>query len=93
MTDLIHNPKDFMPDIEKFYHDGFPQGLSTGFPLLDKHFKVFEGTLNLITGTPGSGKSTWLDQMLINIMQANHEMYVAMFTPESAPYPIVTGKL
>lgn len=41
--------------------------------------------LTVVTGLPGSGKSTWLDCALLGVMDRNPEVKVAWFSPEQSP--------
>jgi len=42
-------------------------GVSTGWPKLDRCYKVVLGEVTVITGTPGSGKTEWVLSLLMNI--------------------------
>jgi twinkle protein len=54
--------------VMQLYERGLPPGLSTTWPEVDTHFTVAPGTLNVVTGVPGSGKSAWLDDLLMRMM-------------------------
>jgi twinkle protein len=41
--------------------------VSTGYPTLDRLYSVSPGLLTVLTGTPGSGKSTFIDQLMVNL--------------------------
>lgn len=71
-------------EIELLYEQGEARGLSTGWPDMDKYYTVQEGEVTVITGTPGSGKSNWLDALLVNLAR-EHDWIVPMFSPENAP--------
>ena len=43
--------------IEQLYVDGLPSGISTGWPAFDRYYTGRKKQLNIITGTPGSGKA------------------------------------
>lgn len=63
---------------------GFSKGDSTGWESLDHLYTVRTGQLTIVTGTPGSGKSEWLDALLVNMIR-NHGWYAGIFSPENHP--------
>lgn len=63
---------------------GLPRGQSTGWRGLDDLYTVGLGQWTAITGTPGSGKSEWLDAMLVNLAEAD-EWEFAIYSPENYP--------
>ncbi len=71
-------------DMELLYEQGECRGLSTGWPGFDKHYTVQAGEVTVITGTPGAGKSNFVDALCVN-MASNHDWKIAMFSPENAP--------
>jgi twinkle protein len=59
--------EDLRKEIELLYEQGEARGISTGWPGMDQFYTVQEGEVTVITGTPGSGKSNWLDALLVNL--------------------------
>lgn len=57
---------DFTKEIDSFWINGLPKGMLTGMPQFDEVFSAELGQYTLITGVPQSGKSEWLDQMIVN---------------------------
>lgn len=70
--------------IRRLYQLGFERGQSTGWPSLDEHYTVRPGELTIVTGIPGSGKSNWLDALLVNLARL-HGWGFALFSPENQP--------
>jgi len=60
------------------------KALSTGFICLDENLLLSKGYLMILTGFPGSGKSEWLDAILLN-MSIMYQWKVAYFSPENHP--------
>lgn len=62
---------EYYDDIMKYYYlelkDG--QGVKTGWPTLDKYYRVVPGELTIVTGVPNSGKSEWIDALLANLSE------------------------
>lgn len=71
-------------EIAMLYEQGEQRGFSTGWPGFDKYFTVQPGEVTVITGTPGSGKSNWVDALLVNLARIHHWI-VPIFSPENAP--------
>jgi len=74
-------------DREKFLErceHGRPSGVHPGWDSLAKYYTVKPGDWTVITGIPQSGKSTWLDALLVNLA-AKHDWEFGLFSPEMAP--------
>lgn len=76
--------------IELWEH-GMPPGDRTGWPSLDKLYTVAPGQMTVVTGWPSSGKSEWLDAMLVNL--ARQGWNIAMFSPENQPVRLHIAKM
>ena len=88
---MIRGPATLLPAVEALWHAGLPPGDKTGWPSLDRHYTVAEGQVTVITGWPGSGKSEWLDALLVNL--AHQGWHTAYFSPENLPTEIHQAKL
>ena len=84
--------KDYESEIIDMYNGVAEAHYTTGWPHMDKHLKVKTGQLNIVTGTPGSGKSEWVDDLMINTVQ-NHGVKWAVFSPENYPVKVYYRKL
>ena len=71
-------------DLDDLYANGLPQGVKIGFANLDPLVRLEKGRLVIITGTPGSGKSQFLDQVAEK-MNYHHGWRFSMFSPEMMP--------
>lgn len=80
----IATPVEFTDKVTSLYTTGLPRGLSTGWQSVDELFTLNPGNLVIITGTPGGGKSTFLDAMLVNAMKL-HDWRVAYASFENPP--------
>ena len=60
------------------------QGVTTGWPSLDQFYRPAKGMLSVVTGTPGSGKSTWVDVLSYNIA-LRHGWTIAYASFETLP--------
>lgn len=75
---------DLSDRIEHLYEHGWERGVSTGWDEVDQFFTVRPGELTVITGIPNSGKSNWLDALVINLARS-HGWRVGLFSPENQP--------
>jgi twinkle protein len=61
---------DFADDIDRYYglqlHEEL-RGVSTGWEALDAVYRVVPGELTIVTGVPNSGKSEWVDALMVNL--------------------------
>lgn len=77
-----------MASIRKQIHDLYygrgPKPLPTGFGSLDECYKVYPTTFTVVTGTPGSGKSEFLNALALNLV-ADHNWKFMVFSPEHSP--------
>jgi twinkle protein len=73
-----------MERVTTLYREGLPRGASTGWSNVDDIFTLNPGSLVIVTGTPGSGKSQMIDNMLVNAMK-QHNWRVAYASFENPP--------
>jgi len=60
------------------------KGFSTGYASVDSIYTVLPGQLTVITGYPSSGKSNFVDQMMVNLAR-NHDWKFAVCSFENQP--------
>jgi len=60
--------KDRLNDL---FTKGTGKGSSTGYPSVDAVYTVATSQLTVVTGYPSSGKSNFVDQMMINLARTN----------------------
>lgn len=63
----LHTAKEFAPDVETLYNKRSLRGATTGFPSVDPFFTVYPGQMTVVTGFPGHGKSSFIDQVCVNM--------------------------
>lgn len=76
---------DFSNELDDFWINGLPKGMLCDMPLFDDIFSAELGQYTLITGVPQSGKSEWLDQMVVkqNLITKNKVGFVSI---ENEPF-------
>ena len=87
----IYSADDYTKDINHLYTDGIVGGASTGIASVDQLFTVVTGQLTVVTGIPGSGKSEFIDQIMVNLAKRD-EWKFAIASFENPP-PLHIAKL
>jgi twinkle protein len=75
---------DLADQMLNLYEQGLPPGYSTGWPSVDEYYTVRGGEFTVVTGMPGSGKTTWLDDLTVNMWRL-HGWNFAFCSPENWP--------
>ena len=63
----LHDLGTFESETVLLYRDGPKRAFSTGWDLVDKHMKIREGELSVVTGLTGTGKSEIVDAVTMNL--------------------------
>ena len=84
--------KDIEGDVCYFVQNGFKPGYQIGLHDFDNIFSTYTGQFITVTGIPSSGKSDFVDQMVIGYNQ-NYSWKVAFASPENAPTYLHAHKL
>ena len=84
--------KDIEGDVCDFVQNGFKPGYQIGLHDFDNIFSTYTGQFITVTGIPSSGKSDFVDQMVIGYNQ-NYSWKVAFASPENAPTYLHAHKL
>ena len=81
----IYTAEEYLGAVEDIYSRGLGGGASTGIKSLDDLFTIAPGQLSVVTGLPSSGKSEFVDQLMINLaMRESWKFAVASF--ENPPH-------
>jgi len=84
--------KDIEKDVTDFVTNGFKPGYQIGLPNFDRIFSTYTGQFITVTGIPSSGKSDFVDQMVVGY-NANYNWKTAFASPENAPNYLHAHKL
>ncbi len=84
--------KDIEDEITDFVKNGFKPGYQIGIPNFDSIFSTYTGQFITVTGIPSSGKSDFVDQMVVGY-NANYGWKTAFASPENAPTYLHAHKL
>jgi len=84
--------KDIEKDVTDFVTNGFKPGYQIGLQNFDRIFSTYTGQFITVTGIPSSGKSDFVDQMVVGY-NANYNWKTAFASPENAPNYLHAHKL
>ena len=84
--------KDIEDEITDFVRNGFKRGFQIGIPNFDNIFSTYTGQFITVTGIPSSGKSDFVDQMVVGYNQ-KYQWKTAFASPENAPTYLHAHKL
>ena len=71
---------------------GLPKGTPVGWPSVDALYTVGLGQWTLVTGQPHSGKSEWLDAVMVNLAKQEEWVFV-IYSPENWPLELHHSKI
>ena len=84
--------KDIETEITDFVENGFKPGFQIGLQNFDDIFSTYTGQFITVTGIPSSGKSDFVDQMVMGY-NLNYQWKTAFASPENAPTYLHAHKL
>jgi hypothetical protein len=80
----ISSAKDFSARLNDLWNKGTGTGESTGYKSVDQIYTVVPGQLTVVTGYPSSGKSNFVDQIMVNLAR-DKDWKFALCSFENAP--------
>ncbi len=84
--------KDIEDEVTDFVRNGFKKGYQVGLENFDDIFSTYTGQFITVTGIPSSGKSDFVDQMVVGYNR-NYGWKTAFASPENAPTYLHAHKL
>ena len=84
--------KDIEADVTDFVKNGFKPGYQVGLQNFDQVFSTYTGQFITVTGIPSSGKSDFVDQMVVGYNN-NYGWKTAFASPENQPTYLHAHKL
>jgi twinkle protein len=84
--------RDIEGEITDFVHNGFKPGFQVGLQNFDDIFSTYTGQFITVTGVPSSGKSDFVDQMVIGYNE-KYGWKTAFASPENVPTYLHAHKL
>ena len=80
----LTDPAAFLDRLNDLYLKGTGKGFSTGYSSVDSIYTVAPGQLTVVTGYPSSGKSNFVDQLMVNLART-HDWKFAICSFENQP--------
>ena len=84
--------RDIEDEITDFVRNGFKPGFQIGLNNFDNIFSTYTGQFITVTGIPSSGKSDFVDRMVVGYNR-NYEWKTAFASPENQPTYLHAHKL
>ena len=88
----VQTLKDIHEEFTDFIKNGFKPGYQVGLPEFDSVFSTYTGQFITVTGIPSSGKSDFVDQMVVGYQQ-KYGWKTAYASPENKPTFLHAHKL
>jgi twinkle protein len=79
----LRDPSEYRDDVIELFRSGFQPGAGCGITGVDNIFRVLPQTLTVVTGIPGSGKSTFLTWLSVQLA-LNHDYRCAVLSAETS---------
>jgi len=84
--------RDFEDELDDFFINGCPKGYESGIESFDKSYSIENGQFCVVTGTPQSGKSEFVDALCVGYA-INYKFKTAFCSPENKPNKLHSAKL
>jgi twinkle protein len=65
----LYGATKFEGQIRELYEKGIGRGASTGYDNVDDLYTIVPGQMSVVTGVPSSGKSEFVDQIMVNLAE------------------------
>lgn len=87
----LYEAERFFEEVDHLHKNGFADKVKTGMGVVDEIYSVGNGLLTVVTGIPGHGKSTFVDQLMINL--ARTKDYSSIICSFEKPPSVHIGQL
>ena len=81
----VYNASHFFDQVREVYENGLGKGASTGYEDVDNLYTIERGQLSVVTGNPSSGKSEFIDQIMMNLAETQGYSF-ALCSFENEPH-------
>ncbi len=83
-VDGIITVRDLHPAVDALYESGFDRGVGVNWPEWDRLCRARAGQFTMVTGSPGSGKSHFVDNIFVRLAKF-HGWTFGVCSPENQP--------
>jgi len=70
----IKNPSEYIEDVKEYFNEDLTGGLALPFHKTHTDFRIRQGEVSLVTGYSASGKSAWLNYVMLHLLQQQKAM-------------------
>ena len=84
----VYDANHYADQVRCLFEEGIGKGESTGFLNVDDVYTVVPGHMTVVTGAPGSGKSSWINALMVN-MASQHGWSFAVWSTEDPPQILI----
>ena len=88
----IPDKTKLLKKVKHYAEHGGLQTVNTGWPTVSECYKVAKKQLSIVTGIPGHGKSTWVDNLVMNLARIEGWKF-CLFAPETYPVEQHYGRM
>lgn len=88
----VSKASDSRKEIHNLYNHGMPQGDMIGYQEFDKLMSWRPSEFTLVTGVPGHGKSSFVDQVIVELAK-KHGWKFGIFSAEKQPIKVHVAEL
>lgn len=81
----LYASESFFGKVDQLFDNGFGEKVTTGIKSLDDIYSVSPGLLTVVTGIPGHGKTTLINQLMVNLSLSNPNHVHAVCSFETQP--------
>lgn len=78
----VYSANEIAPDVTDLFEQGLVRGESVNIDAVDEVYTVLPGQLTVVTGVPSSGKSEFVDQVVVNLAR-HHNWRIAIASFEN----------
>lgn len=81
----LYEAARYFDEVDDLFINGYGDNVLTGLTPVDELYSLNRGLLTVITGVPGHGKSTFVDQLMINSARMNGSKFAICSFEKPAP--------
>ena len=87
----LRSVKEYSNKVFQYHISGPRVGAKTGVKSIDKLYRMAPGAFTVVTGMPGSGKSTWLSWLMVTLAKRDNSKFA--FWSREMPIDIMISQL
>lgn len=80
----VYESSTYTDSVKNLFSNGTGRGEKTGYANVDHLYSVVRGHLTVVTGSPGSGKTSWVNALMVNLAKRNGWSF-AVYSTEVDP--------